>query len=186
MAYSNVANGFKTVSADGKLVQAEQTFDEGKGKFQSQINTELQSKVSTLEGKENALETKVNSLEGSTSALKTSVSTLESEVGSKRDKLTAGDNITIENNVISAPSCEVLPEPFYCKDKDWFFMGGEPLNGCNIWSVGNLYFYSDWWSNSFGLYSSFYLRQKKRGFSSLFLFPALLSGRTLVFLQTLL
>ena len=67
---------------------------------QEQINT-LNTDLAAAEGDIDTLQSSVNELATGISNLGSRVSTVETV---KQDKLTAGDNITIENNVISASS----------------------------------------------------------------------------------
>ena len=69
------------------------------------------TKISALEADMNNVKPRVGQLESDVSALQTkvdqhtqSINGLTTDMGGKQDKLTAGDNITISNNVISATS----------------------------------------------------------------------------------
>lgn len=66
----------------------------GKGEF-----TTLEGRVGVAEGDINSATQRVATVEGDLDTVKTRVGTVES---GKQDKLTAGENIKIENNVISA------------------------------------------------------------------------------------
>lgn len=60
------------------------------------------SKTTWVNGQTPINDTNLNKIENELEALDTGLSTLSTTVSGKQDELTAGDNITIENNVISA------------------------------------------------------------------------------------
>lgn len=60
------------------------------------------SKTTWVNGQTPINDTNLNKIENELEALDTGLNTLSTTIAGKQDKLTAGDNITIENNVISA------------------------------------------------------------------------------------
>ena len=76
--------------------------------FEPYDDSELLSRLSSDEDDITALDGRLDSAEDDIDNLENDVDSLETALSGKQDTLTAGDNITIENNVISASGSNVI------------------------------------------------------------------------------